>query len=45
MLATDYTRALSAQAVRLVLKYLPRAYRNGGWGGGVCLYGWLSVWV
>lgn len=29
VLATDYTRALSAQAVKLVLKYLPRAYRNG----------------
>ncbi len=29
MLATDYTDALSANALRLCFKYLPRAYQNG----------------
>ncbi|MDD3119049.1 MAG: bifunctional acetaldehyde-CoA/alcohol dehydrogenase, partial [Victivallales bacterium] len=29
ILATEYTNALSREAVRLIFKYLPRAYENG----------------
>lgn len=29
VLATDYTRGLSLQALKMLFKYLPRSYRNG----------------
>lgn len=29
VLATDYTRGLSLQALKMLFKYLPRAYKNG----------------